>query len=66
MKKTLDTQEAKTSKKKHEFENLTTKFFNIQHLINLNSTVSSIQNGFGSLVQRSIFYSIIQFQNSIS
>ncbi|CAN0115525.1 unnamed protein product [Bubo scandiacus] len=37
MKKILDTQEAKTSKKKHEFENLNIKFLDLQNLISLNS-----------------------------
>nr|XP_009487650.1 PREDICTED: spindle pole body component 110-like [Pelecanus crispus] len=37
MKKILDTQEAKTSEKKHEFENLNIKFLDLQHLICLNS-----------------------------
>ncbi|XP_010290523.1 PREDICTED: MAR-binding filament-like protein 1, partial [Phaethon lepturus] len=38
MKKILDAQEAKTSKKKHEFENLNIKFLDLQHLISVNST----------------------------
>ncbi|XP_059675462.1 coiled-coil domain-containing protein 175 [Gavia stellata] len=38
MKKILDTQETKTSKKKHEFENLNIQFLDLQHLISLNST----------------------------
>ncbi|XP_025943075.1 coiled-coil domain-containing protein 175-like [Apteryx rowi] len=38
MKKILDTQEAKTSEKKDEFETLNIKLLNIEHLITLNST----------------------------
>lgn len=59
MKKNLDTQEAKTSKKKHEFEKLNTKCLDLQHFISLNSTVSYIQNCFGSLVQRPKFNFVI-------
>ncbi|PKU44752.1 hypothetical protein llap_4930 [Limosa lapponica baueri] len=38
MKKILDSQEANTSKKKHEFETLNIKFLDLQRLISLNST----------------------------
>lgn len=53
MKKYVESQEAKTSQEKHEFENLNVKSSDLQHLISLNSTVSYIQNCSGSLVQRS-------------
>jgi len=56
MKKLLDAQKEKTSAKKHAFENLNIKLLDLQHLISLNSTVSSMQNCCGSLlVQRSTF-----------
>ncbi|XP_075569178.1 coiled-coil domain-containing protein 175 [Pelecanus crispus] len=46
MKKILDTQEAKTSEKKHEFENLNIKFLDLQHLICLNSKISFFKQFF--------------------
>lgn len=58
MKKILDAQKEKTSAKQREFENLNVKLSDLQHLINLNSTVSSMQDSCGS-VERSTFNSII-------
>lgn len=52
MKKIRDTQQAETSKKKHEFENLNVKVLDLQHLISRNSTVSYAQNCSDSLLQR--------------
>lgn len=56
MKKILDAQKEKTLAKKHVFENLNMKLLDLQRLISLNSTVSSMQSRCGSLlVQRSMF-----------
>lgn len=51
MKIIRDTQQAETSKKKQEFENLNVKLLDLQPLISRNSTVSYTQSS-GSLLQR--------------
>lgn len=52
MKIIRDTQQAETSKKRQEFENLNVKLLDLQPLISRNSTVSYTQNCSDSLLQR--------------